>query len=175
MAIRCCLANPCRGFPVVLLDFLLPVSQAELQDLRFANSQLQRKLESQTQRLELAIQQQAHASPHAFAPSSSFGAQRTHKQSGLVSGQPNPQLWPNSPVLSAPLLQQQRQQQPLAQGESGLQLKSEEQQQQQQGSYLGSTGYARSAPPTPQHGEAQKSLRVSAGMDTDTQSFGGLV
>ena len=34
-----------------------------MQRLKAANTELQRKLESQTQRLELAIQQQAHATP----------------------------------------------------------------------------------------------------------------
>ena len=45
--------------------------QAEIQHLYTVNSELQRKLETQTQRLELAIQQQAHATPRAAYSSSS--------------------------------------------------------------------------------------------------------
>ena len=45
--------------------------QAELQHLKAVNADLQWKLESQTQRLELAIQQQAHATPRAAFSSSS--------------------------------------------------------------------------------------------------------
>ncbi|KAL0041136.1 hypothetical protein WJX77_006003 [Trebouxia sp. C0004] len=86
--------------------------QAQLHTLTAVNSELQRKLESQTQRLELAIQQQAHASPHAataaspsaFVNGSAITAMRPQLQ------QAPPQLQQAPPQLSqaAPQLQSGR-------------------------------------------------------------------
>lgn len=171
----CSKCKGCHRAPLVYAGkqrnyFHVMVSQAELQHLRLANSQLQRKLESQTQRLELAIQQQAHASPHAFSPSSHAvpgmpsSALLQLQQSGADSDQTGPQLWPTSQTLSTSHQQQQQQQRSSVQGESDLQSQSQAQQRQ---SMPPSGGYARSAPPTP-HQEAQKFSRIPAGMDANS-------
>lgn len=149
---------------IVLTRFA--VSQTELQDIRFANSELQRKLESQTQRLELAIQQQAHASPHAFSPTA-YAIQPPHRSAApqpLQQLRPQPQ--PEVPQLQAgrhdtPAMQQLQ----LAQGlhlahdTSGGHAPGKLQQWQSPPYHA---GYLQSAPPTPQQA-ARKPPRSTPG------------
>lgn len=132
------------------------VVQAELQTLTVVNSDLQRKLESQTQRLELAIQQQAHASPHAAFSSSS--------SSVFINGSALHAMRPQL-QLSA----QTKQPQPGAQWQpsGGLEAASNggEQTVEEQFSELPpghGSQYVRSAPPTPQQ-VAHRPLRAPRG------------
>jgi len=157
--------------------------QVELYNLTAVNSELQRKLESQTQRLELAIQQQAHASPHATAPSSSFAA-----VSSIISDARWPGQQPARPQLQQMCAQLQPAGPQLWQGAQGWQHQAERQglQQHQQevavrqpsGEGKAASGgadqvqgkeqwqsagqHAQSAPPTPQQ-IARRPLRAPSG------------
>ena len=156
----------------------LVIMQAEVHSLRAANSELQRKLELQTQRLELAIQQQAHASPHAFSPSTT--ALLPAIRSGIQTEQlqviqpqlqvTQPQLQSESQAASSALSAGQEQQhtQHVAasvqqQSEAEMQKQSTDQQQWQSPLYHAT--HVHSAPPTPQQ-TARRPLRAPSGMFT---------
>ena len=150
--------------------------QAELQKLTAVNSELQRKLESQTQRLELAIQQQAHASPHAATASSPSAFGNTSASTALRPQlqQAPPQLQQAAPQLlqAAPQLQsgaqmwqphQAAQWQPSGEGDLvNADVQHAQGKQQWQSPPYHTSQHSYSAPPTPQQ-LARKPVRAAPG------------
>ena len=129
--------------------------------MSIANSELQRKLESQTQRLELAIQQQAHATPHAASPSATFFS-RTPKS---LPRRPSLQLQPGQPWLHQAEALNDRQvieRWPPGEGESASGSTMQMQGQQR---WQSPPAHAKSAPPTPQQA-VRRPLRAPSGMLT---------
>ncbi len=136
--------------------------QAELQTLTAVNSELQRKLESQTQRLELAIQQQAHASPHAATAASPSAFRNSSASTAL-----QPQLQQAAPQLQSGAQmwqpQQAGQRQPSGEGDAfnaGMQHVQGKVQWQSPPYHAGQ--HSHSAPPTPQQ-LARKPVRAGPG------------
>ncbi|KAA6417086.1 MAG: hypothetical protein FRX49_12960 [Trebouxia sp. A1-2] len=142
--------------------------QAQLQTLTAVNAELQRKLESQTQRLELAIQQQAHASPHAAtaASPSAFGNSSASTALRPQLQQAPPQLPQAAPQLhlGAQMWQPQQaaQQQPSGEGDAFNAGVQHIQGKQWQSPPYHTSQHSQSAPPTPQQ-LARKPVRAPPG------------